>query len=58
MYIFDNNRQVWVLCNNKSVDFDIDYFDDSFWYDIKDSDLEEAIKDYVRSCDDFFESID
>lgn len=46
-----NGRKLQIKRILKNVDIE-------FWEDINDSDVGEAIKDYVRSCDDFFESTD
>ena len=41
MRLLSKNRKIYVLINNKDIDYD-------FWIDLEDSDLEEAIKEYVR----------
>lgn len=51
MRLLSKNRKIYVLVNNKDIDYD-------FWVDLEDSDMEEAIKEYVRDCIDFFESVD
>lgn len=48
MYLINKHRKIYVLYSNKDLDYD-------FWFDLEDTDLEEAIEEYVRNNVDVFE---